>query len=57
MGGSPPKDNSDVNIMNFISVVPLFFIMVCLSSFRMYDTFIPNKYTACIVVDTYYLLL
>jgi hypothetical protein len=29
-GGSPPKDNSDVNIMNFISVVSLFVIMVWL---------------------------
>jgi len=29
-GGSPPKDNSDVNSMNFISVVSLFVIMVWL---------------------------
>ena len=29
-GGSPPKDNSDVNIINFISVVSLFVIMVWL---------------------------
>ena len=29
-GGSPPKDNSYVNIMNFISVVSLFVIMVWL---------------------------
>jgi len=29
-GGSPPKDNSDVKIMNFISVVSLFVIMVWL---------------------------
>jgi len=29
-GGSPPKDNNDVNIMNFISVAPLFVIMVWL---------------------------
>ena len=29
-GGSPPKDNSDVNTMNFISVVSLFVIMVWL---------------------------
>jgi hypothetical protein len=29
-GGSPPKDSSDVNIMNFISVVSLFVIMVWL---------------------------
>ena len=28
--GSPPKDNSDVNVMNFISVVSLFVIMVWL---------------------------
>jgi len=24
VGGSPPKDSSDVNIMNFISVISLF---------------------------------
>ena len=29
-GGSPPKDNSDLNIMKFISVVSLFVIMVWL---------------------------
>jgi hypothetical protein len=29
-GGSPPKDNSDVNIMNFITGVSLFVIMVWL---------------------------
>jgi hypothetical protein len=29
-GGSPPKDSSDVNIMNFISVVSLFVIIVWL---------------------------
>ena len=29
-GGSPPKDNSDVNIMNFINVASLFVIMVWL---------------------------
>ena len=29
-GGSPPKDNSDVNILNFISVVSLFVVMVWL---------------------------
>ena len=28
MGGSPPEDSNDVNIINFISVVPLFVIMV-----------------------------
>jgi uncharacterized membrane protein YphA (DoxX/SURF4 family) len=28
--GSPPKDSSDVNIINFISVVSLFVIMVWL---------------------------
>jgi hypothetical protein len=27
-GGSPPKDNNDVNILNFISVVSLFAIKV-----------------------------
>lgn len=27
-GGSPPRDNSDVNIMNFISLVSLFVIIV-----------------------------
>jgi len=27
-GGSPPKDSNDVNIMNLISVVSLFVIMV-----------------------------
>jgi len=26
-GGSPPKDNNDVNIMNFISVASLFVVM------------------------------
>ena len=30
MAGVLPKDNSDVNIMNFISVVSLFVIMVWL---------------------------
>ena len=29
-GGSPPKDNNDVNIMNFISVASLFVIVVWL---------------------------
>ena len=29
-GGSPPKDNNDVNIMNCISVASLFAIMVWL---------------------------
>jgi len=29
-GGSPPRDSSDVNIMNFISVTSLFVIMVWL---------------------------
>jgi len=29
-GGSPPKDRSDVNIMNFISVASLLVIMVWL---------------------------
>ena len=29
-GGSPPKDNKDVNIMNFISLVSLFVIIVWL---------------------------
>ena len=29
-GGSPPRDNSEVNIINFISVVSLFVIMVLL---------------------------
>ena len=29
-GGSPPKYNNDVNIMNFISVASLFVIMVWL---------------------------
>jgi uncharacterized membrane protein YphA (DoxX/SURF4 family) len=29
-GGSPPKDNTDVNIMNFITMVSLFVIMVWL---------------------------
>ena len=29
-GGSPPKDSSDVNIMNFIRVASLFVIMVWL---------------------------
>jgi hypothetical protein len=29
-GGRPPKDNSDVNVINFISVVYLFVIMVWL---------------------------
>jgi hypothetical protein len=29
-GGSPPRDNSDINVMNFISVVSLFVIMVWL---------------------------
>jgi hypothetical protein len=29
-GGSPPKDSSDVNIMNFISVISLFVIIVWL---------------------------
>lgn len=29
-GGSPPRDSSDVNIMNFISVVSLFVIIVWL---------------------------
>jgi hypothetical protein len=29
-GGRPPKDRSDVNIMNFISVASLFVIMVWL---------------------------
>lgn len=27
-GGSPPRDNSDVNIMNFISVASLFVSIV-----------------------------
>ena len=31
-GGTPPKDNSDVNVMNFIIVVSLFVIMVWLIS-------------------------
>ena len=30
MGGSPPKDNINVNIMNLISVVSLFVVMVWL---------------------------
>jgi hypothetical protein len=29
-GGSPPKDNNDVNIMNLINAVSLFVIMVWL---------------------------
>jgi hypothetical protein len=29
-GGRPPKDSNDVNIMNFISAVSLFVIMVWL---------------------------
>jgi hypothetical protein len=29
-GGSPPKDRSDVNSMNFISVISLFVIIVWL---------------------------
>jgi hypothetical protein len=29
-GGSPPKDSNDVNIINFISAVSLFVIMVWL---------------------------
>lgn len=29
-GGSPPKDSSDVNIMNFIKVASLFVIIVWL---------------------------
>lgn len=29
-GGSPPKESSDVNIMNFINLVSLFVIMVWL---------------------------
>jgi len=29
-GGSPPRDSSDVNIMNFIKVASLFVIMVWL---------------------------
>jgi hypothetical protein len=29
-GGSPPRDSSDMNIMNFISVVSLFVITVWL---------------------------
>lgn len=29
-GGSPPKDRSDVNIMNFIGMASLFVIMVWL---------------------------
>jgi hypothetical protein len=29
-GGSPPRDSSEVNIINFISVVSLFVIMVWL---------------------------
>ena len=41
-GGSPPKDNSDVNIMNFISLGFLFVIMVWL----MNDT--PNN----VIADT-----
>jgi len=41
MGGSQPKDNNDVNIMNFISVVSLFAIMVWLIK----DT--PDSLTAC----------
>jgi len=39
-GRTPPKDNRDVNIMNFISVVSLFVIMVWLKN----DT--PDKLTA-----------
>jgi len=31
-GGSPPEDNSDMNIMNFLSAVSLFVIMVWLMS-------------------------
>jgi hypothetical protein len=29
-GGSPPRDNNDVNIINFINVVSLFVIIVWL---------------------------
>jgi hypothetical protein len=45
-GGSPPKDNRDVNIMNFISVISLFVLMVWL----MNDT--PDNLTADTTVST-----